>query len=132
MARLPILLALLLFACEASRDLRPELFACDAGGTCPDAPPRTTCGFGNTCRCPTGDECHFDCLGECTLNCGEGALCDIRCQTSQCHTTCETGADCQIACNVGACDTTCNAGSSCEIACGIAAQCTCSGPSCPF
>jgi hypothetical protein len=133
MARLSLALLLVLSACDVSRDLRPELFACDAGGTCDDGATGdsgvmpTNCPIGNTCRCEEGDECAFRCFGGCTVECLEGSLCEVLCQASTCTNVCATGSECHMTCSSANCNTTCAEGASCDITCEFPSQCECTG-----
>jgi hypothetical protein len=135
MTRAALLLSLVLLGCEVSRDLRPELFACDAGGLCGRTDSGVTvvnCPVGGTCNCQEGRECAFRCTGDCTVNCLTGSSCDVDCLVARCVTLCDEGAACNITCTTADCDTTCSDSSSCTIDCQPTSQCTCMGPSCPF
>ena len=132
-----LLLCVLLFSCEVSRDLRPELFACDAGGTCPgdgdSGVPIVPCPLTETCRCMEGKTCHFNCGTSCDVQCYDGSNCEIDCGFGDCSTICEAGATCQVNGQTGTCDTICDTNTSCSIDCNpILSTCTCTGPNCPF
>jgi hypothetical protein len=133
MARLLLSLCFLLVAC-ADRDLRPERFACDAGGPCPgggsDAG-AVDCPFGNTCTCREEDFCDFRCMGQCAVDCLEGSDCAADCNVGSCRMTCHPGAECNFSCNTSDCTFFCEEGSVCSIEC-VVSQCNCFGPACPI
>jgi hypothetical protein len=125
---------LLVLGC-VDRDLRPELFACDSGGTCSetetDAGPPVNCPLGNTCTCQAGRACNFNCIGSCVIECLEGSTCGVDCSAASCTMNCRSGAECNLSCNTGDCTSTCEESAMCSIEC-VVSQCTCTGPTCPL
>src|SRR5262245_59681879 len=81
--RLLLLSSVLLLSCEVSRDLRPELFACDAGGLCNESTDsgirEVQCPFGGTCPCRSGESCDIRCVGQCFVTCESTSSCEVSC-----------------------------------------------------
>ncbi len=146
-----VIVALLLSACDVSRDLSVARFACEQGGPCdlgagfdagfagdggrdvggPDLGElEVTCVPGRDCICPPGEDCHLNCpTGACDAICEIGANCRYTCMTANCTIDCRTGSNCNVDCDAfGGCVATCGAGADCEIQCSVLGNpCECTG-----